>query len=334
MIVTAFSIKGYDKTFLEAATSKAHVKGIQWRWHEEPLRAETSRLASGSDAVCCFVNDSLDSSCIEALADLGVKLICLRCAGYNHVDLRASRKRNLLVVRVPKYSPHAVAEHTVGLMLMLNRHLHKAYNRIREGNFSLHGLMGFDLYKQTVGLIGTGQIGACVAKILLGFGCRVIAHDITENASLVDEGVTYTTLSGVLKQSKIISLHCPLSDATHHLINSASVSEMQNGVMLINTSRGALIDTKAIIDGLKQGTVGSLGLDVYEEEAGLFFEDKSSSIIQDDTFMRLLTFPNVVVTGHQAYFTREAMEAIASQTVRNLCNFLEQKPLEALVQIR
>jgi len=232
---------------------------------------------------------------------------------------------------VPEYSPHAVAEHTVGLVLMLNRRLHKAYNRVREGNFALDGLLGFDLHGRTAGVIGTGKIGRCVAEILLGFGCRVLAHDLHAAEELVDRGVVYLPLDELLQQSRIVSLHCPLLPTTYHLINAERINLMQPGAMLINTSRGGLVDTGAVIEGLKQGQIGSLGLDVYEEEADLFFDDKSGTVIQDDLFMRLLTFPNVVVTAHQAFFTRDALEAIASQTVRNLQHFTRGEPLEAVV---
>lgn len=332
MIVAAFSVKPYDQQFLEAAAAAAGGP-IDWRWYGEPLRADTARLAEGAAAVCCFVNDTLDAACIETLAGLGVNLICLRCAGFNQVDLQATEAHGIPVVRVPEYSPHAVAEHTLGLVLMLNRRLHKAYNRVREGNFALDGLLGFDLHGRTAGVVGTGKIGRCVAEILLGFGCRVLAHDLHADNQLVSRGVEYLPLEQLLEQSRIVTLHCPLLPATHHLINAERIERMQEGVMLINTSRGGLVDTQAVIDGLKQGRIGSLGLDVYEEEADLFFDDKSGTVIQDDLFMRLLTFPNVVVTAHQAFFTADALEAIANQTVRNLRHFARGEPLEAVVAI-
>jgi len=332
MIVAAFSVKPYDQQFLEAAAEAAGAP-VEWRWFSEPLRAETARLAEGATAVCCFVNDTLDAACIETLATIGVKLICLRCAGFNQVDLQATEAHGIPVVRVPEYSPHAVAEHTVGLVLMLNRRLHKAYNRVREGNFALDGLLGFDLHGRTAGVVGTGKIGRCVAEILLGFGCRVLAHDVHPDEQLIGCGVDYLPLEELLEQCRIVSLHCPLLPATHHLINAERIKLMQEGVMLINTSRGGLVDTRAVIDGLKRGHIGSLGLDVYEEEADLFFDDKSSTVIQDDLFMRLLTFPNVVVTAHQAFFTADALDAIAGQTVRNLEHFARGEPLEAVVGI-
>ncbi len=328
MQVAVFSAKPYDREFLTRAAGDS---GIRWQWFPEQLRADTAKLAEGSVAVNCFVNDMLDEPAITALAGLGVKLLTLRCAGFNQVDLAAAKASGLPVVRVPDYSPHAVAEHTVGLMLTLARRLHKAFNRVREGNFSLEGLLGLDLHGRSVGVVGTGKIGRCVAEIMLGFGCRVIAHDITADPDLESRGVAYVSLDELVAESRVITLHCPLLPATHHLINAERIARMQPGVMLINTSRGGLVDTSAVIDGLKSGHIGHLGLDVYEEEAELFFDDKSGSVIQDDTFMRLLTFPNVVVTAHQAFFTRDALTAIASQTIRNLLLFRDGRPLEAVV---
>jgi D-lactate dehydrogenase len=238
----------------------------------------------------------------------------------------------LPVVRVPEYSPHAVAEHTIGLMLTLDRRLHRASNRVREGNFSLDGLLGFDLFGRTVGVVGTGRIGRCVAEIMLGFGCRVLAFDPTPEADLIRRGVSYVPLDDLLAASDIVTLHCPLTPATRHVIDAAAIARMKRGAMLINTSRGGLIDTPAVIASLKTGQLGHLGLDVYEEEADLFFDDHSNSIIQDDVFTRLLTFPNVVITAHQAFFTQNALDAIAAQTVRNLVHFDRGEPLEAVVR--
>lgn len=328
MIVAAFSTKPYDREFLEAAASGT---GIEWRWFESRLDADTARLAEGATAVNCFVNDDLGPGVLERLHATGIRLVTLRCAGFNQVDLQAAARLSLPVVRVPEYSPHAVAEHTVGLVLMLDRRLHKAFNRVREGNFSLDGLLGFDLHGRTVGVVGTGKIGSRFAKIMLGFGCRVLAHDPHPDATLERSGVAFVPLSELLAASDIISLHCPLTPATHHLIDAASIALMKPGVMLVNTSRGGLVDTRAVIAALKTGRIGHLGLDVYEEEADLFFEDKSNVIIGDDVFSRLLTFPNVVVTAHQAFFTRNALEAIAAQTVRNLVHFQRGEPLEAVV---
>jgi D-lactate dehydrogenase len=328
MIVAAFSMKPYDREFLERAS---HDTGIEWRWFESHLDADTVRLAEGATAVNCFVNDDLGSDVLERLHASGVRLVTLRCAGFNQVDLPTAARLGLPVVRVPEYSPHAVAEHAMGLVLMLDRKLHKAYNRVREGNFSLDGLLGFDLHGRTVGVVGTGKIGRCFAEIALGFGCRVLAHDPRPDAALAARGVAFVPLADLLAASDIVSLHCPLMPTTHHLIDATNIARMKPGVMLINTSRGGLVDTRAVIAALKTGRIGTLGLDVYEEEADLFFEDKSNVIIGDDVFSRLLTFPNVVVTAHQAFFTRNALEAIAAQTVRNLVHFERGEPLEAVV---
>ena len=328
MIVAAFSTKPYDREFLERA---AHGTGIEWRWFESRLDADTVRLAEGATAVNCFVNDDLGPRVLEGLHASGVRLVTLRCAGFNQVDLPTAVRLGLPVVRVPEYSPHAVAEHAMGLVLMLDRKLHKAYNRVREGNFSLDGLLGFDLHGRTMGVVGTGKIGRCFAEIALGFGCRVLAHDPRPDAALAARGVAFVPLADLLAASDIVSLHCPLMPATHHLIDATNIARMKPGVMLINTSRGGLVDTRAVIAALKTGRIGTLGLDVYEEEADLFFEDKSNAIIGDDVFSRLLTFPNVVVTAHQAFFTRNALEAIATQTVRNLVHFQRGEPLEAVV---
>jgi D-lactate dehydrogenase len=317
MKIAVFSTKRYDREFLDAANGARY----QLRFFEPHLDEQTVSLAQGFEAVCVFVNDRLNASVIESLAGFGVRLIALRCAGFNNVDLTAAQKHNVAFVRVPAYSPHAVAEHTVGLILALNRKLHRAYNRIREGNFSLDGLLGFELNGQTTGLIGTGKIGAVVAKILTGFGCRILAFDPFENEECKALGVSYTSLDKLLASSDVISLHCPLTPENHHIINVESLSKMKNGVMLINTSRGALIDTLAVIDGLKSGKVGYLGLDVYEEEGDMFFEDLSDHIIRDDVFTRLLTFPNVIITGHQAFFTRNALEKIAATTIANINEF-------------
>ena len=328
MIVAAFSTKPYDREFLERA---AHDTGIEWRWFESRLDADTVRLAEGATAVNCFVNDDLGPDVLERLHASGVRLVTLRCAGFNQVDLPTATRLGLPVVRVPEYSPHAVAEHAMGLVLMLDRKLHKAYNRVREGNFSLDGLLGFVLHGRTVGVVGTGKIGRCFAEIALGFGCRVLAHDPRPDAALAARGVAFVPLADLLAASDIVSLHCPLMPATHHLIDATNIARMKPGVMLVNTSRGGLVDTRAVIAALKTGRIGTLGLDVYEEEADLFFEDKSNVIIGDDVFSRLLTFPNVVVTAHQAFFTRNALEAIAAQTVRNLVHFERGEPLEAVV---
>jgi D-lactate dehydrogenase len=328
MRVAAFSIQPYDRDSLTAASAGLP---LEWCWLESRLDARTARLAQGATAVNCFVNDTLDAAALEALAAAGVRLVTLRCAGFNQVDLAAAARLKLPVTRVPEYSPHAVAEHTVGLILMLDRRLHKAYNRVREGNFSLDGLLGFDLHGRTVGVVGTGRIGRRVAEILLGFGCHVVAHDPRPPADLTARGVVFVPLDDLFAASDIVTLHCPLTPASHHMIDARAIGLMKPGVMIVNTSRGGLVDTRAVIHGLKTGHVGHLGLDVYEEEAELFFTDKSNAIIHDDVFTRLLTFPNVVVTAHQAFFTKNALEAIAAQTVRNLMHFQRGEPLEALV---
>jgi D-lactate dehydrogenase len=267
---------------------------------------------------------------IARLRSLGVQLIALRCAGYNNVDLSAAKKHGVTVVRVPAYSPYAVAEHTIALMLALNRKVHRAYNRVREGNFALDGLVGFDTHGKTVGLIGTGQIGTIMAQILTGFDCPTLAFDPFPNAACRSIGVRYVELDELLAQSDIISLHCPLTPENKYIISGAAIARMKKGVMLINTSRGALLDTLAIIEELKNGKIGYLGLDVYEEEEEIFFEDRSGLILSDDVFARLLTFPNVIITGHQAFFTREALLNIAATTIDNITKFENNQPLEKL----
>ncbi|WP_416426411.1 2-hydroxyacid dehydrogenase [Pseudomonas sp. App30] len=291
--------------------------------HFQPARLtpDTAPLAAGFEVVCAFINDDLGAAVLEQLAAGGTRLIALRSAGYNHVDLACARRLGLAVVRVPAYSPHAVAEHAVALILALNRHLHRAYNRTRDGDFTLHGLTGFDLVGKTVGVVGTGQIGAAFARIMHGFGCQLLAYDPYPNDAVLALGARYLPLDEVLAQAQIISLHCPLTPATQHLINAHSLATLQPGAMLINTGRGALVDTPALIDALKSGQLGYLGLDVYEEEAQLFFEDRSDLPLQDDVLARLLTFPNVIITAHQAFLTREALAAIASTTLANISDW-------------
>ena len=326
MNVAIFSAKKYDREFLNAANGSVH----KLRFFEPHLNEETVNLAAGFEAVCVFVNDQVNGRVIEKLHSLGIRLIALRCAGYNNVDLAAATKYGITVLRVPAYSPYAVAEHTIALMLALNRKVHRAYNRVREGNFALDGLVGFDMHGKTVGLIGTGQIGIVVAQILNGFGCPILAFDPIPNPTCRSLGVRYVELNDLLAQSDVISLHCPLTPENKHIINDAAIAEMKKGVMLINTSRGALLDTVAIIDGLKSGKIGYLGLDVYEEEEEIFFEDRSGLILGDDVFARLLTFPNVIITGHQAFFTREALLNIAATTIDNVTRFENNQPLEKL----
>jgi D-lactate dehydrogenase len=318
MKIAVFSAKLYDRKFLDAANAD---KKHDLEFFEARLTSATARLAAGFEVVCPFVNDVADAEVLAELEAGGTRLIALRSAGFNHVDLRAAEKLGITVVRVPAYSPHAVAEHTIGLILTLNRKIHRAYNRVREGNFSLDGLLGFDLNGTTAGIIGTGKIGLIVARLLSAFGCRVLAYDLYPNPSALPEGAEYADLETVLGQSDIISLHCPLTPETHHMIDGASIGKMKKEVMLINTSRGGLVDTDGLIAGLKSGRIGSVGLDVYEEEADLFFEDLSQTIIQDDRFMRLLSFPNVLITGHQAFFTREAVRSIAEITLSNVTAF-------------
>lgn len=320
MKTLVFSSKNYDKEFLRGL-NKDH--NHELKFIKPNLSNETVELARDFPAVCLFVNDDANTEVVKKLGEYGTKLIALRCAGFNNVDINEAYKQGIKVVRVPAYSPYAVAEHTIALLLNLNRKIHRSYARVREGNFLLEGLMGFDINDKTVGIIGTGKIGTVVAKILQGFGTKLLAYDKYPNDECKSYGVEYVELSELYKRSDIITLHCPLTPETHHLIGEDSLKEMKDGVAIINTSRGALIDSVAIIDCLKHGKVGYLGLDVYEEESDLFFEDLSGKVIQDDVFARLLTFPNVVITGHQAFFTREALENIAETTLDNISAFEE-----------
>ncbi|MCC8190367.1 MAG: 2-hydroxyacid dehydrogenase [Planctomycetes bacterium] len=294
--------------------------GLDLHFIEPRLTLETTSLAHGYPAICIFVNDVADAPVIEELAKEGVKLIALRAAGFNNVDIRCAHRLGICVNRVPAYSPHAVAEHAIALILTLNRKTHRAFVRVRENNFSLEGLMGFDMFGKTVGIIGTGRIGALAARILHGFGCKILASDPYENTDLKDT-VTYVSIPELLAGSDIVSLHCPLTPESHLLINAETLREMKPGAMLINTSRGGLVDAGACIEALKSGHLGSLGLDVYEEEADLFFEDLSGQVLQDDLFARLLTFPNVLITAHQAFFTKTAMDNIADTTLGNIAAF-------------
>ncbi len=317
MKVAVFSAKNYDQAFLCAANDSRH----ELRFFEPHLNEQTAGLAAGFDGVCIFVNDQIGPATVAELSSLGVRLIALRCAGYNNVDLTAAKKHGITIVRVPGYSPYAVAEHAIGLVLALNRKLHRAYNRVREGTLSLDGLLGFDLHGKTVGIIGTGKIGTVMAQILTGFGCPTLAFDPIPNDKCRSLGARYVELDELLAQSHIITLHCPLTPENKHMIDARAIEKMKVGVMLINTSRGALLDTVAVIGALKSGKIGYLGLDVYKEEEEIFFEDRSGLIIPDDVFARLLTFPNVIITGHQAFFTREALENIATTTIKNITDF-------------
>lgn len=324
MRVAVFSARSYDREYLTSANASRH----ELHFFEPHLNEQTAALAAGFSAVCIFVNDHADANTIAKLAAEGIRLIALRCAGYNNVDLKAATAHQLTIVRVPGYSPYAVAEHTIGLILALNRKLHRAYNRVREGNFALDGLLGFDLHGKRVGIIGTGKIGTVVAKMLIGFGCEVLAFDPVENDECSAVGVRYVKLDELLATADIITLHCPLTPENKHMINAQALERMRDGVMLINTSRGALIDTLAVIEALKSGKIAHLGLDVYEEEEEIFFEDRSGLVIPDDVFARLLTFPNVIITGHQAFFTREAMENIAVTTIDNITKFEDDQKLK------
>ena len=318
MRVAVFSTKPYDRQFLDAANEHY---GHELVYFESALSEETAPLASGFWAVCAFVHDRVDRPVLEQLVGGGTSLVALRSAGFNNVDLEAASNLAITVVHVPAYSPYAVAEHAVALILVLNRGIHRAHGRVRDGNFSLNGLLGFDLHGRTVGIVGTGAIGETLARILAGFGCVLLAYDVRENPACVELGVRYVELDELLAKSDAISLHCPLTRDTHHLIDAEALAKVKPGVMLINTSRGALIDTQAVVDALKDGRIGSLGLDVYEEEDELFFEDLSNVVIQDDVFMRLLTFPNVIVTAHQGYFTSDALSNIAETTLANIDTF-------------
>jgi len=320
MKIAVFSTKSYDKEYLDLA----NVEGLhELQYFEGSLSEKTVRLTEGFDAVCVFVNDTLNRTVIDDLAANGIKVIVLRCAGFNNVDIERATFWNITVLRVPAYSPHAVAEHAVALIMTLNRKTHKAYSRVREGNFSIERLTGFELYGKTVGVIGTGRIGSVFAKIMMGFGCRILAFDAHPNKDLIDTGAEYVTTEELLSQSDILSLHCPLTPDTHHMINEKSISLMKKGVMLINTSRGKLIDTDAAINALKDGQIGYMGLDVYEQEESLFFKDLSEIIIRDDKISRLMTFPNVLITAHQAYFTDNALIQISKTTLQNLDDFLQ-----------
>lgn len=320
-----FSTQPYDKLFFEKYNADF---GFELDFIEMQLNLKTVQLIQDSAIVCVFVNDVVDAAVIEELAARKVKIIALRCAGFNNVDLAAAKKAGIRVCRVSSYSPEAVAEHAMAMILTLNRKTHKAYNRVREQNFSLNGLLGFDLHGKTVGVIGTGNIGKAFSKIVLGFGCKVLAFDIIKDEDIEILGVQYGPLETIFKTADVISLHCPLNEHTKHLINAASLSLMKKNVMIINTSRGALINTPDVIDALKNSKIGYLGIDVYEQEEKLFFKDLSEDIIQDDDIQRLMSFPNVLVTAHQAFFTNEALTQIAITTMQNVTDLLENKEFE------
>ena len=320
MKVAVFSTKSYDRTYFDKFNTTAE---HQLTYFEAALNEHTIGLCVGFEAICVFVNDQLNRHNIETLAANGVRLIALRCAGFNNVDLAAAAEYGIKVLRVPAYSPEAIAEHAAALILTLNRNTHKAYNRVREGNFSLERLIGFNLHDKTVGVIGTGRVGAAFCRIMQGFGCKLLAYDVHESAELLAQGVIYKPLDEVLAESDIVSLHCPLTPDTHHLIDKARLAKMKSGVMLINTSRGAVINTPDVIEALKAGTLGYLGIDVYEQEEHLFFKDLSGSIIHDDLILRLISFPNVLITSHQGFLTEEALNQIAEVTLNNISAFAE-----------
>lgn len=324
MKIAFFDTHSYEKSVFEQINQKYKfdINFLPMRLNEK-----TMQLAEDHDAVCCFVNDRVTGQVLSFLKESGVKLVALRSAGFNHVDIFAAQKIGLPVVRVPEYSPHAVAELAVALLLSLNRKVHRAYARVREMNFSLEGLVGFDLFGKTVGIVGTGKIGTVFAEIMLGFGCKVLAYDLQKNSELEKAGVRYTELTELYKSSDIVSLHVPLTPKTRYLIDSQAFSLMKKGVILINTGRGALIKTSDLIKALKTRHLGGAGLDVYEEEEGIFFEDLSISGVDDDQLARLLTFPNVLITSHQGFLTQEALQNIATTTLENITEFANQRPL-------
>jgi len=313
MKIVFFSAQPYDQVFFK----KYNTQGFELVFVETSLGVATVSLAEGATAVCVFVNDQVNQDVLQALPKLGVAIVALRCAGFNNVDLEAAKSVGIRVCRVPAYSPEAVAEHALAMLLTLNRKTHKAYNRVREQNFSLNGLLGFNLHAKTIGVVGTGNIGQAFCRIMSGFGCKILAFDLIANKDMEAIGVIYAPLIDVLK-ADIISLHCPLNEQTHHLIKKETIALMKPGVVIINTSRGGLIDTKAVIMALKNGHIAALGIDVYEQEEKLFFRDLSAKIIEDDIIQRLMSFPNVLITAHQAFFTEEALSQIATITLNNI----------------
>jgi len=332
--MAVFSAKPYDVRSFDAANGDGSaVSAVDIHYHEARLNRSTASYAVDADAVCVFVNDDLSADVLAMLAASGARCVALRCAGFNNVDLEVADRLGLTVVRVPAYSPNAVAEHTLALMLTLNRKIHLAHNRVRDRNFSLDGLVGFDMAGKTAAVVGTGQIGAIVARLLWHLRCEVVAFDPVVNAGLVDLGVRYVDLDEALAVGDIVTLNCPLNEHTHHLVNAASIAEMKPGAMLVNTGRGALVDTTAVLEALKSGHIGSLALDVYEEEGDLFFEDRSDEILDDDNFARLLTYPNVLITAHQAFLTHEALAAIAETTLANVIAVLAGERCENTVSL-
>jgi D-lactate dehydrogenase len=322
--IAFYDTKSYDRDYFARENQTV---GLELRFHEFRLNASNAGSAEGCKAVCVFVNDVVDAACLKNLSKLGVGLVALRCAGFNNVDVEAARELGIRVVRVPAYSPHAVAEHTLAILLALNRKIHRAFNRVREMNFSLGGLVGFDLHGKTVGIVGTGKIGRIAAEIFRGFGCRVLAYDPFRNDEwAARHGIEYGDLDTLLTRSDVVSLHLPLTPETHHLLNAQSIGRMKRGAYLVNTSRGKLVDSAAVIEALKSGQLGGVALDVYEEEEGVFFEDHSDAGLKDDVLSRLLTFPNVLITAHQAFLTEEALTAIASVTLDSVRRFAAAQP--------
>ncbi len=330
MKVAVFSAKRYDREFLNVANASA---GHQLRYFDTPLDVESAALATGYEVVCIFVNDAANAEVLKVLAAGGTRLIALRCTGFNNVDLKTAADLGLKVARVVTYSPHSVAEHAVSLLQAINRKIHRAYNRTRDSNFELDGLMGFDLHGKTVAVVGTGKIGCVFTKIMLGFGCEVIGYDKYPSETFLALGARYAEPGEIGAKADIISLHCPLTPETHHIVNADTLSRAKRGALLVNTSRGGLVDTEAAIEALKSGQLGGLALDVYEQEADLFFRDLSSTIIADDVFQRLLSFPNVIVTGHQAFFTQEAITTICETTINSVTQFANGQPLTDEIKV-
>ncbi len=328
MKISFFSAKPYDKTFFEKENKQYN---FDLMFYETHLGPHIVNAIEDEDAVCVFVNDRVNREVIEVLAKKGVKIIALRCAGFNNVDLEAAKEFGIKVCRVPAYSPEAVAEHTMAMLLTLNRKTHKAYNRVREQNFALNGLLGFNLYQKTIGVIGTGKIGKAFVDIAKGFGCKIIAYDLYPDEELKKKGVEYVELNTLFENSDIISLHCPLTPENHYMINEKSIATMKDGVTIINTSRGALINTSDTIEALKEHKIGYLGIDVYEQEEKLFFKDLSAEIIRDDAIQRLMSFPNVLVTAHQAFFTQEALEQISEITLKSISDILDKGTTDEVV---
>ena len=330
MKIAFFSSKPYDKTIFEAENKNY---GFELNFYETHLGPHIVNAIEDEQAVCVFVNDKVNRQVIEILAKKGVKIIALRCAGFNNVDLEAAKEFGIKVCRVPAYSPEAVAEHTMAMLLTLNRKTHKAYNRVREQNFALNGLLGFNLFQKTIGVVGTGKIGKAFINIAKGFGCKIIAYDLYPDQELMNNGVEYVELDKLFKSSDIISLHCPLTPENHYMINQETIAMMKDGVTIINTSRGGLINTHEAIEALKNHKIGYLGIDVYEQEEKLFFKDLSAEIIQDDMIQRLMSFPNVLVTAHQAFFTREALEQISEITMRSISEIKEKGSTDEVVML-